>query len=672
MAGAIEVTKLLVPLVADIRDFQKKMGQAEGIGKRFAKGMAGVGKLAIGGLGVLAAGAGAVGGALAKLAIDAAPLAGVKSAFEGVAQAAGVGGAAMLSALQEGSTGMITNRDLMLSFNKAAALVSDDFATQLPDAMQYLSKVSAATGQDMGFMMDSLVTGVGRLSPMILDNLAIQVSLADATARASEMFGVEAGALTKTQQQAGMMNVVLEKLEANTAAMPDVAGSAAAGLASLATTFQNTKDDIGLALQPALQTLLGLFGDLASRVLPPLTDFIEGTLAPALEKITGGIEDFVWMLSVGVEPLDALGIALSTAFGPEVSETIMGIITSVQEFVTTVQEMLEPVMEWIDENVELQDVLIGLGAAIAFVVVPAIAGIVGSVLLAIGVFVAVMATVAALRTAWENDFLGIRTALTEFWDNTAKPAFEDLWQWLQVNVPLALETLRALWVDVVWPAIQTAIETVWPIIETIFTAISTWITDTAVPALTDLYNKWVTEVWPAIQTAVETAWETVEPIWESIKKWAAETLPAALDDLRGFFETALGAIGTAVETVKGIWDGFVGAVTKFWDWLQGKSFNIPTGGGGGGTGYPGVPGGGLAEGTRNWQGGLTWVGEDGPELANIPRGSQIMSAPVSLALLEDAIAGGVREIHHHYPVTVNTQATTGTYLQDLALAQSQV
>jgi hypothetical protein len=77
-------------------------------------------------------------------------------------------------------------------------------------------------------MLDSLVVGVGRLSPMILDNLGIQVSLADATERAAQMYGVEADALDKGQVQAGMMNVVLEKLAANTASMPDVADSAAA------------------------------------------------------------------------------------------------------------------------------------------------------------------------------------------------------------------------------------------------------------------------------------------------------------------------------------------------------------------------------------------------------------------------------------------------------------
>lgn len=36
-----------------------------------------------------------------------------------------------------------------------------------------------------------------------------------------------------------------------------------------------------------------------------------------------------------------------------------------------------------------------------------------------------------------------------------------------------------------------------------------------------------------------------------------------------------------------------------------------------------------AGGTPNWRGGLTWVGENGPELVNLPRGSAVLSAQES-------------------------------------------
>jgi TP901 family phage tail tape measure protein len=41
-----------------------------------------------------------------------------------------------------------------------------------------------------------------------------------------------------------------------------------------------------------------------------------------------------------------------------------------------------------------------------------------------------------------------------------------------------------------------------------------------------------------------------------------------------------------------------------------------------------------ADGTRNWRGGLTWVGEEGPELVHLPRGSKVIPNEDSLSLLQ--------------------------------------
>jgi len=55
-----------------------------------------------------------------------------------------------------------------------------------------------------------------------------------------------------------------------------------------------------------------------------------------------------------------------------------------------------------------------------------------------------------------------------------------------------------------------------------------------------------------------------------------------------------------------------------------------------------------AGGTENWRGGLTWVGEAGPELVNLPRGSQIMSNQESQSLGGNTIfnisVNGIREL----------------------------
>ena len=86
------------------------------------------------------------------------------------------------------------------------------------------------------------------------------------------------------------------------------------------------------------------------------------------------------------------------------------------------------------------------------------------------------------------------------------------------------------------------------------------------------------------------------------------------------------------------------AADGLWDLLFGAIRGGITGGFGGasllGSGSAASIGAGLvgrnARGTRNWRGGPTWVGEEGPEIVNLPAGSQVYSAGESRAM-----AGGV-------------------------------
>ena len=66
-----------------------------------------------------------------------------------------------------------------------------------------------------------------------------------------------------------------------------------------------------------------------------------------------------------------------------------------------------------------------------------------------------------------------------------------------------------------------------------------------------------------------------------------------------------------------------------------------------------------ANGTDNWRGGMTWVGERGPELVNLPRGTQIHDAQSSQNITNNS-----------WDVSINTAATSGTWEQNIAYAQA--
>jgi len=573
-----------VPIRATLDQLDKDLEKARGkvdsvlskVAGTFAKGVQTVGTIALGAGGAAVGAIAGVGAAVGKLAADAAPLESIGKAFAGLAESAGSGADDMLAALKKGSAGMVSNRDLMMSFNQAAQLVSTDFAKQLPEAMGYLSKVSAATGEDMGFLLDSLVKGVGRVSPAILDNLQIQVSLAEATAKASEMFGVEADELTKTQQQAGMMAVTLEKLAANTAAMPDPAASAAAKMEQMKATFQDTKDEIGLAFLPVLNTVMGILAQLAERILPLVTGALE-TITPVVELIAQAFGGFISKILAGADPLEAFRVLLRTLFPQEVVDTVMNIITWVQEFIAVAQEALAPIMQWIGENVQLKDVLIALGIAIAAVVLPVIWSIISAAAPVIAAFVALIAIVAAVRAAWESDFLGIRTFVLE--------TIELIKQWWAENGEAIMAKAKEIWEAVV-EAITVALQTAWEFIQEVITNIKEWWAENGDAILAKAQEIWEAIVgvfewfvgifegiFEAFQLAFQGKWyefgEKLREVWDEVWAKIKEIGTKVWDAIRKFFtETDWGSIGRGI--LEGIKKGILAGV----QWIKDAARNV--------------------------------------------------------------------------------------------------
>lgn len=249
-------------------------------------------KLALGGLGL---GAIAIAARMAirgitNLVEEAARLQGIERAFTGLAQAVGRSQEDMLSALEKGSKGMIAQRDLMRSFNLAAQLVSITFAEQLPEALGLLTKVSAATGVSMEYLLDSLVRGVGRLQPRIIDNLGVTLTLTEAYAAYGLEIGKSADALNRNEQQMAIMNLTMKKLRENVAAMPDLVGTLTYELARWQATGKNVKDMFARALTPAAGQFTRTINDMVARVLPDFTDFMLYTVAPALSILADAFD----------------------------------------------------------------------------------------------------------------------------------------------------------------------------------------------------------------------------------------------------------------------------------------------------------------------------------------------------------------------------------------------
>lgn len=215
-------------------------------------------------LGMAAKGALALGAAVATitsaLVAGAAAAIPYATALEGMYDTmigiAGDAAPAMLQSLRESSAFMVTERNLLKQHNMAYMLIGDTLSKRMPEAYEYLSKVARATGDKVDWLMERLTRSIGRLSTRWMAYLGTVVPIEEATARAAEMFGKEADALTYAEKQAGMLDRALAKLRARTAAMPEVLGTTTQLLAQAKAGFKDIWGEIGRHFLPVARSAL--------------------------------------------------------------------------------------------------------------------------------------------------------------------------------------------------------------------------------------------------------------------------------------------------------------------------------------------------------------------------------------------------------------------------------
>lgn len=139
------------------------------------------------------------------------------------------------------------------------------------ESMELVQKMAIRTGQSAEYLSQSFSTGISRLSPKILDNLGIQISLKDAYEAFAQSVGKATTELTKEEQTAAVLNATLKDLKKNTegVSLTGVAGTAARFDAKI----ENAKNEVKgwLALQMDFLDSLGEgVGTSSSKVIDAL------------------------------------------------------------------------------------------------------------------------------------------------------------------------------------------------------------------------------------------------------------------------------------------------------------------------------------------------------------------------------------------------------------------
>ena len=309
-------------------------------------------------------------------------------------------------------------------------------------------------------------------------------------------------------------------------------GTFNAQMEALDGTIETLQISIGDTLLNAASGLIGVFGDLVEVAGPAVVDLFERTLGPAIETATSFINSFITSIIAGDDPISAFTSSLEDI-------GLDDLATSIETVIARVGEFLGPIVEWIDNNIELQDILIVLAGIILGTVVPAVVSLTLSAIAITGPILLIIGVVALLRKAWESDFLGMRTAITEFWENSLKPAFETVAAWLGEKIPLAIEVAKSFWEGSLKPALETVWEFIQDNVLPIFETVVAWLAENIPVAIATAKTFWEETLLPALETVWEFIKDDVIPIIETIVEWLEINIPLAIENARRAWEEVL-------------------------------------------------------------------------------------------------------------------------------------
>lgn len=238
----------------------------------------------------------------------------------------------------------------------------------------------------------------------------------------------------------------------------------------------------------------------------------------------------------------------------------------------------------------LAKTLFGTMQKVAASVMPAVASIMKTVQSLIPVIVpvleSVMTTIGSLISRAAPVIAGMVEGVSTI-IKTLAPVFTTIFEGIAEKVGTVIDFVSSKMgfiqevIGFVAPMIADILTTVWGVIGPVI--------DGMINIFKTIFNV-VQRIWPGIQKILETVWGIIKPIVDSVG-WVISKIA--------------GAFGLVADKMGG--DGKAGTV------------------------------GSNANGTNNWRGGPTWVGERGPELVDLPKGSRVLPNKESLQVAKGAL-----------------------------------
>lgn len=455
----------------------------------------------------------------------------------------------ILSGLQNASKWTVANYDLILAANKAMSLGvaknTNDFTTLMEIARTKAKNMGITTTQ----AYNDIVTGLGRWSAMILDNLGIVVNSTEANEEYAKSIGKTVSQLTDAEKKQALINKVVADGRKEMQAMGDIELTTAEKKAKLTAQIENMKDRIGSALIPIVQKLM---------------DYI----TPIIEKITRRVEEnprlAEWIIMV-VGAISWLLVGISTlglAVGP-----IWTVINVLGKGFWALGSILPAISWWLSS---LWPIFSALTWPIWIII---------WVLTALGV-------------AYATNLGGFRDFMNQLWEDL-QPILQEIWTAFVEAFGLIRESVQEVRAKLepiliplrewFWGVMSAILPVVWDLVASIFKAI--WnsisscvdilggIIDFIVNVFTGNWS-WARESLKGIFSSWYNSIIWIFSAFNIDLPWIIETIKTTITNLwdgmfNGLKNIASSAIGWISDKISAIWDKIQSAkdaIASLWWW----------------------------------------------------------------------------------------------------------
>ena len=143
-----------------------------------------------------------------------------------------------LNKLRQAVNGTVSDLDLMTEANNALTLGVADNVDQLAELFDSAQRVGKVLGLDTTQAVNSLVTGMGRQSKLMLDNLGIIVNVEDAYERFAEDMNIVGRELDDNEKKLAFNNETMRQLKETVALLGDESLTTSEHLTALATSTE--------------------------------------------------------------------------------------------------------------------------------------------------------------------------------------------------------------------------------------------------------------------------------------------------------------------------------------------------------------------------------------------------------------------------------------------------